>query len=120
SRCPPVTPAPYPPRLPVPAESTAMVELLGIPLLACLVLTGIHVYLGLHVLVRGVIFVDMALAQLAALGLAVAGLAGHPIQSEAAYWYALAFTLAGAGLFAISRVPRGAVPQEAIIGIVYA
>src|SRR5215475_1571092 len=97
-----------------------MVELLGIPLLACLVLTGIHVYLGLHVLVRGVIFVDLALAQVAALGLAVAGLAGHPIQSEAAYWYALAFTLAGAGLFAISRVPRGAVPQEAIIGIVYA
>jgi zinc/manganese transport system permease protein len=97
-----------------------MVELLGVPLLACLLLTGIHVYLGLHVLVRGVIFVDLALAQVAALGLAVAGLAGHPIQSEAAYWYALAFTVAGAGLFAISRVPRGAVPQEAIIGIVYA
>jgi zinc/manganese transport system permease protein len=97
-----------------------MVELLAIPFLACLVLTGIHVYLGLHVLARGVIFVDLALAQVAALGLSVAMLAGHPIQGEAAYWYALAFTVGGAGLFAVSRVRRGPIPQEAIIGIVYA
>src|SRR5438445_9998905 len=73
-----------------------MLELLAVPFLACLVLTGIHVYLGLHVLARGVIFVDLALAQIAALGLSVAVLAGHPIQSDAAYWYALAFTVAGA------------------------
>src|SRR5215510_9129443 len=97
-----------------------MLELLVVPFLACLVLTAIHVYLGLHVLARGVIFVDLALAQIAALGLAVAGLAGHPIQSEAAYWYALAFTLAGAGIFALSRLRAAPVPQEAIIGIVYA
>ncbi len=97
-----------------------MLELLTVPFLACLVLTGIHVYLGLHVLARGVIFVDLALAQVAALGLAVAVLAGHPMQSEAAYWYALVFTVVGAGLFAISRFHRGLVPQEAIIGIVYA
>jgi zinc/manganese transport system permease protein len=97
-----------------------MVELLGVPFLACLVLTGIHVYLGLHVLARGVIFVDLALAQVAALGLSVAVLAGHSIQGDAAYWYALAFTVAGAGLFAVSRVHRGSIPQEAIIGIVYA
>ncbi|HUO63833.1 MAG TPA: hypothetical protein VMT97_09025, partial [Terriglobales bacterium] len=70
-----------------------MLDLLWIPFLACLVLTGIHVYLGLHVLARGVIFVDLALAQLAALGVTVAFLAGHPIQSEAAYWYALAFAV---------------------------
>jgi zinc/manganese transport system permease protein len=97
-----------------------MLEFLWVPFLACLVLTGIHVYLGLHVLARGVIFVDLALAQVAALGIAVAFLAGHPIQSEAAYWYALTFTLAGAGLFALSRTRRAPVPQEAIIGIVYA
>jgi zinc/manganese transport system permease protein len=97
-----------------------VLELLGVPFLACLVLTGIHVYLGLHVLARGVIFVDLALAQVAALGISVAVLAGHAIQSEAAYWYALAFTMGGAGLFALSRVHRGPIPQEAIIGIVYA
>src|SRR5262245_43258052 len=117
-----------------------MLELLWIPFLACLVLTAIHVYLGLHVLARGVIFVDLALAQMAALGVTIAFLAGHAIQSEAAYWYALAFTLAGAALFTTSRArrassscsprtagsqPRDIVrlagpPQEAIIGIVYA
>ena len=97
-----------------------MVEFLWAPFLACLVLTAIHVYLGLHVLARGVIFVDLALAQVAALGITIAFLAGHPIQSDAAYWYALAFTLGGAALFAASRTRRAPVPQEAIIGIVYA
>ena len=69
------------------------IEFLWIPFLACLVLTGIHVYLGLHVLARGVIFVGLALAQVAALGITVALLAGHAIQSDAAYWYALTFTV---------------------------
>ena len=95
-------------------------EFLWVPFLACLVLTGIHVYLGLHVLARGVIFVDLALAQVAALGITVAFLAGHPIQSDAAYWYALSFTVGGALLFSVSRMRRAAIPQEAIIGIVYA
>jgi zinc/manganese transport system permease protein len=97
-----------------------MIEFLWLPFLACLVLTGIHVYLGLHVLARGIIFVDLALAQMAALGIAIALLVGHPIQSEGAYWYALAFTLAGSFLFALSRTHRAPIPQEAIIGIVYA
>ena len=97
-----------------------MIEFLWVPLLACLVLTGIHVYLGLHVLARGIIFVDLALAQVAALGITVALLAGHPIQSTAAYWYAVAFTMGGSLLFAMSRTHRGTIPQEAIIGIVYA
>ena len=96
-----------------------MLDILALPLLACLVLTGIHVYLGLHVLARGVIFVDLALAQVAALGITVAYLAGHPIQSPAAYWYALAFAVGGAALFAVSRTRRAAISQEAIIGIVY-
>jgi zinc/manganese transport system permease protein len=97
-----------------------VIEFLWVPFLACLVLTGIHVYLGLHVLARGIIFVDLALAQVAALGITVALLAGHPIQSAAAYWYALAFTMGGSLLFAISRSHRAPIPQEAIIGIVYA
>jgi zinc/manganese transport system permease protein len=97
-----------------------MLEFLWAPFLACLVLTGIHVYLGLHVLARGVIFVDLALAQVAALGITVAFLAGHPIQSPAAYWYALAFTVGGAALFSVSRMHRAPIPQEAVIGIVYA
>jgi len=96
-----------------------MLDILWAPFLACLVLTGMHVYLGLHVLARGVIFVDLALAQVAALGITVAYLAGHPIQSSAAYWYALAFAVAGAGLLAVTRTRQAAIPQEAIIGIVY-
>ena len=96
-----------------------MLDLLWIPFLACLVLTAIHVYLGLHVLARGVIFVDLALAQVAALGVTVAFLAGHPIQSDAAYWYALAFAVGGATLFSLTRVRHARIPQEAIIGIVY-
>jgi zinc/manganese transport system permease protein len=97
-----------------------MLELLWLPLVACLLLTAVHVYLGLHVLARGVIFVDLALAQVAALGLTVAFLAGHAIGSPAAYWYALLFALAGGLLFAVTRIRRAALPQEAVIGIVYA
>lgn len=97
-----------------------MLEFLLVPFLASLVLTGIHAYLGLHVLARGVIFVDLALAQVAALGITAAFLVGHPMQSDAAYWYALTFTVGGALLFAISRAHRPRIPQEAIIGIVYA
>ena len=97
-----------------------MAEILVLPLIACLLLTAIHVYLGFHVLARGVIFVDLALAQVAALGLTVAILAGHPPASDAAYWYALAFALGGAVLFAATRVREARVPQEAVIGIVYA
>jgi zinc/manganese transport system permease protein len=97
-----------------------VIELLALPFLACLVLTGIHAYLGLHVLARGVIFVDLALAQVAALGLTVALLAGHPPASAAAYWYALAFAVGGGLVFALTRVRQAPIPQEAIIGVVYA
>jgi zinc/manganese transport system permease protein len=97
-----------------------MLELFLWPLVAGLVLTGIHAYFGLHVLARGVIFVDLSLAQVAALGLAVAILAGHSAHSEAGYWYALAFAIAGAALFAAARPYETSLPQEAIIGIVYA
>lgn len=97
-----------------------MVELLLWPFVAGLVLTGIHAYFGLHVLARGVVFVDLSLAQMAALGLTVAILAGHPVQSDAGYWYAFGFALGGAVLFALARPYEKVLQQEAVIGIVYA
>ena len=90
------------------------------PLVACLVIVAIHSYLGLHVIAREVIFVDLSLAQMAALGSAVAVLAGRSPDSTAAFVYAIAFTSLGAVLFALTRTEeRGRVPQEAFIGIVY-
>ena len=97
-----------------------MVELLLWPFLAGLVLTGMHAWFGLHVLARGVVFVDLALAQVAALGVTVAILYGHSVQSEAGYWYALAFAGGGAVLFALARPYERSMQQEAVIGIVYA
>jgi zinc/manganese transport system permease protein len=95
-------------------------ELLLWPFVAGLVLTAIHAWFGLHVLARGVVFVDLSLAQVAALGLTVAILAGHDVASEASYWYGLAFALGGALLFALIRAAEAKIQQEAIIGIVYA
>lgn len=90
------------------------------PFVACLILVGIHAYLGLHVLAREVIFVDIALAQIAALGTTVAFLAGYELDGAPAYGVSLAFTFVGAAVFALSRNLRERVPQEAIIGITYA
>ncbi len=89
---------------------------------ASLILTGIHAYLGVHVVERGVIFVDLSLAQIAALGLTVAYLAGYDIHtSHQAYLFSLGFTFIGAAIFAFTRTHRKTrIPQEAIIGIVYA
>jgi zinc/manganese transport system permease protein len=96
-------------------------ELLLPAFVASLILTGIHAYLGVHVVERGVIFVDLSLAQIAALGTTVAYLAGYDLHSSAAYLFSLGFTFVGAAIFAFSRVHRKTrIPQEAIIGIVYA
>jgi zinc/manganese transport system permease protein len=90
------------------------------PLVACLIIVAIHSYLGLHVIAREVIFVDLSLAQMAALGSAVAILAGREPDSTSAFLYALAATTLGAVIFALTRTSeKGRVPQEAIIGIVY-
>jgi len=93
---------------------------LVLPFIASLILTGIHSYLGVHVVERGVIFVDLALAQIAALGATVAVVAGMDPHGRAAYWISLAFTFLGAGIFAMARTRRGHIPQEAFIGIAYA
>jgi zinc/manganese transport system permease protein len=90
------------------------------PFMASLVLTGIHAYLGVHVVERGVIFVDLALAQIAALGATVAILMGMDPHGHTAYWISLAFTFLGAAIFSLARTRRNHVPQEAFIGIAYA
>jgi zinc/manganese transport system permease protein len=87
---------------------------------ASLILTGIHAYLGVHVVERGVIFVDLALAQIAALGATIAILLGMDPHGRGAYFLSLGFTFLGAGIFSLARTRRGHIPQEAFIGIAYA
>lgn len=91
------------------------------PLVACMLIVAIHSYLGVHVIAREVIFVDLSLAQMAALGSTVAIFAGAEPDSARSFAYALGFTTLGAALFALTRSDhgKGRVPQEAIIGIVY-
>jgi len=86
----------------------------------CLVLVGIHSYLGLHVIKRKVIFVDLALAQIAALGATVGFLFGMDPTSNSAFIFSMAFTFLGAAVFAMTRLRSERVPQEAVIGLVYA
>src|ERR1700741_592726 len=90
------------------------------PFFASLILTGIHAYLGVHVVERGVIFVDLALAQIAALGATVAIVVGIDPHGRGSYWISLGFTVLGAAIFALARSRRGHIPQEAFIGIAYA
>ena len=104
-------------------ELSVIVNFLAAPFVASLILTGIHAYLGVHVVERGVIFVDLSLAQIAALGATVALLTpmsnGDP-HSTYVYWVSLLFTFIGAAVFSTIRGQRARVPQEAIIGICYA
>src|SRR3989449_10327511 len=102
---------------------TGMLQFLAAPFAASLILTGIHAYLGVHVVERGVIFVDLSLAQIAALGATIAILlpvTGGDAHSPIAYWVSLAFTFLGAFVFSTIRSKRARIPQEAIIGICYA
>ena len=93
-----------------------------LPFLACLVLSINHVYLGIHVIARKVIFVDLALAQIAALGATYATTLGYDPYGDSlkVSLFSLAFTFVGAGAFAIARMRKERVPQEAFIGIIYA
>src|SRR5215510_4854742 len=102
---------------------SAMLQFLAAPFVASLILTGIHAYLGVHVIERGVIFVDLSLAQIAALGAAIAILlpiTGGDPHAPAVYWISLGFTFIGAAVFSTIRGHRARIPQEAIIGICYA
>jgi zinc/manganese transport system permease protein len=100
-----------------------ILQFLAAPFAASLVLTGIHAYLGVHVVERGVIFVDLSLAQIAALGAILATLmpqSGGEFHSPFVYWVSLGFTFVGAAAFSMIRGQRARIPQEAIIGICYA
>jgi len=102
---------------------TTVLAFLAAPFVASLILTGIHAYLGVHVVERGVIFVDLSLAQIAALGATIALLlpvTGGDPHSSVSYWVSLAFTFLGALVFSTIRSRRARIPQEAIIGICYA
>ena len=105
--------------------SSALLEVVRLPFfqlaaLAALVLAGIHAYLGFHVVRRGVLFVDLALAQMAALGVALSIVLGHEHDAVGAYLLALGMTLLGAALFAWLRGRAHRAPLEAFIGIVFA
>lgn len=95
-------------------------EVMKWPLVACLLFPPLLVYLGLHVVKREVIFVDLALAQVATLGTCVALLMGHHFDDRITFWISLAVTFVGAAFFSWSRsTTKTAVPQEAIIGITF-
>lgn len=96
-----------------------MLDLLLAPLVASMIILLTHAYFGLHVIQRGVIFVDLALAQIAALGGTVGFLLGAAPGSDTAYVFSFGFTLVGALIFSLTRMERSPVPQEAIIGITY-
>jgi zinc/manganese transport system permease protein len=97
-----------------------LVALLWAPFLMCLVLTGIHAYLGVHVLAREVVFVDIALAQIAALGATAAFVLGHETDTWESYAFGISATVLGALVLALTRSRRRHVSQEAVIGVVYA
>src|SRR5829696_6834667 len=101
----------------------SVLEFLAAPFVASLILTGIHAYLGVHVVERGVIFVDLSLAQIAALGATIALLmpfTGGDPHAPSVYWVSLGFTFIGAAVFSMIRGQRARIPQEAFIGISYA
>jgi zinc/manganese transport system permease protein len=101
----------------------SMLQFLAAPFVASLILAGIHAYLGVHVVERGVIFVDLALAQIAALGATAAVLLpfiGPDPHGPGVYWVSLAFTFLGAAVFSFVRGQSRRIPQEAVIGIAFA
>jgi zinc/manganese transport system permease protein len=89
------------------------------PIMACVLLPWLLVYLGLHVVQRGIIFIDIAMAQMAALGICVAVLLHMDLQSPKTFAIGLGFTLIGAAVFSVTGKRTSQVPQEAVIGISY-
>jgi zinc/manganese transport system permease protein len=96
-----------------------LLSLMQWPLIASLILPWLLVYLGLHIVQRGVIFVDLALAQTAAFGTCVSMLAGYDVHDWQSYAFSLGFTFVGAVVLTFTRSRDQRVPQEALIGIVY-
>ena len=96
-----------------------MWEVMFWPIVACVLLPWLLVYLGIHVVHRGIIFIDIAMAQMASLGICVALLLRLDLASAATFGIALGFTLAGAAIFSFAGERDSKIPQEAVIGISY-
>jgi zinc/manganese transport system permease protein len=96
-----------------------MWEVMFWPIVACVLLPWLLVYLGLHVVQRGIIFIDIAMAQMASMGICVAVLFHLDLESPATFAIALGFTLVGAAIFSVTGKRASQVPQEAVIGIAY-
>ncbi|MBN2525235.1 MAG: metal ABC transporter permease [Deltaproteobacteria bacterium] len=97
-----------------------ILEIMAAPFAECMVLVAIHTYLGIHVLKRRVIFVDLALAQTAALGTTMGFMFGIMPESGSSLLFSIVFATIGAAIFALTRMKNDVVPQEAIIGLFYA
>ncbi|MDQ3209055.1 MAG: metal ABC transporter permease [Gemmatimonadota bacterium] len=103
-----------------PLDIQVIWEVMKWPLAASLILPPLLVYLGLHVVEREVIFVDLALAQVATLGTCVGLIMGYHFDDRVTFWISLGVTFLGAALFSWSRSSeKRPVPQEAIIGITF-
>jgi zinc/manganese transport system permease protein len=98
---------------------TSMLSFMAAPFAACLVLVGLHAYFGIHVIERRVLFVDLAVAQFAALGAVVGFAFGHHPGELGSTLFSLAFAIVAAALFALTRVRVEKIPQEAVIGITF-
>lgn len=94
-------------------------QFMGPAAVACLLMSPVHALFGIHIVRRGLIFIDLAVAQVAALGMSLAMAMGHEAHSAQAYQYSIAFALAGALLISVTRFRLHRVPHEAIIGVVY-
>jgi zinc/manganese transport system permease protein len=96
-----------------------MWEVMFWPIMACVLLPWLLVYLGLHVVQRGIIFIDIAMAQMAALGICVAILFRLDLETWTTFFIGLGFTLIGAAIFSVTGKRASQIPQEAVIGIAY-
>ena len=101
-------------------DLTQALQVMFPPFVLCLLMVGMLSYLGLHVIKREIIFVDLALAQIAALGALIGFLLGIPLHTQASYWFSIALTAVAAGVFTLTRTRESTLPQEAVIGLVYA
>src|SRR4051794_32260636 len=101
------------------SETREAIAFLALPFAASVVFVLMHGYLGVHVLRRKIVFADLALAQLSALGATVAFANGYAVNSPVGFGYALAFTAIGAALLTLTRSLARSVSQEAVVGILY-
>ena len=94
-------------------------QFLSVPIVACVLMAGMLSYFGNHILTRGIIFIDVALAQIAALGTMIGIFIGAAEESLSVELVSLVFTLLVVSLFALTKFEKQKIPQEAIIGIIY-